>query len=239
CAVSRDGPGAIEAAAARFGEQQNCAAAAHFRTKLGGGPTDGESTAREAVAMAGKILFCATVDYHFKAFHLPYLQWFAAQSWEVHVAAKGDMDLPYVDRKFDIPLQRSPFRRANVAAYRSLKKIIEKERYDIIHCHTPMGGVIARLAARHARKNGTKVIYTAHGFHFCKGAPLLNWLLYYPMEKALARLTDCLITINEEDYALAVRNKFGAARIEHVHGVGVSMDEFRPASSLENQYLRL
>ena len=66
-----------------------------------------------------------------------------------------------------------------------------------------MGGVLARLAAREARKKGTKVIYTAHGFHFCKGAPLENWMLYYPIEKRLAHYTDCLITINEEDYQLS------------------------------------
>ena len=79
--------------------------------------------------------------------------------------------------------------------------------YDIIHCHTPVGGVLTRLAARSYREKGTKVIYTAHGFHFYKGAPLLNWIIYYPIEKYLAKYTDTLITINQEDYQLA-KNKF-------------------------------
>ncbi|HHW37914.1 MAG TPA: glycosyltransferase family 4 protein [Bacillales bacterium] len=177
--------------------------------------------------MPRKVLFCATVDYHFKAFHLPYLKWFKDQGWEVHIAASGGMDLPYVDEKFDLPIQRSPFNRENLRAYKELQAIIHRHQYRIIHCHTPMGGVLGRLAARQARKKGTKIIYTAHGFHFCKGAPLLNWIVYYPIEKGLARFTDCLITINEEDYSLAVQRKFSAKRIEHIHGVGIDLTLFK------------
>lgn len=179
------------------------------------------------IALPRKVLFCATVDYHFKAFHLPYLKWFKDQGWEVHIAASGGMDLPYVDEKFDLPIQRSPFNRENLRAYKELQAIIHRHQYRIIHCHTPMGGVLGRLAARQARKKGTKIIYTAHGFHFCKGAPLLNWIVYYPIEKGLARFTDCLITINEEDYSLAVQRKFSAKRIEHIHGVGIDLTLFK------------
>lgn len=175
-----------------------------------------------------KVLFCATVDSHFQKFHLPYLKWFKEQGWEVHVAAKGTLELPYIDFKHELGLERSPFRRANGQAYRELKGLMDTHNYDLVHCHTPMGGVLARLAARQARKRGTKVIYTAHGFHFCKGAPLANWLLYYPVEKLLSRYTDCLITINEEDYSLALKHRFGAGRVELVHGVGVDVREFAP-----------
>ncbi|MFC4320724.1 glycosyltransferase family 4 protein [Litchfieldia salsa] len=185
-----------------------------------------------------KILFCATVDYHFKAFHLPYLKWFKEQGWEVHVAAAGEIELPYVDQKFNISIQRSPHNRKNVGAYKELKQIIENNQYQLIHCHTPMGGVLARLAARTARKKGTKVIYTAHGFHFCKGAPLLNWLIYYPIEKMLAKNTDCLITINQEDYELA-NKRLKADRIEHVHGVGVDIERFKPISIIQKNNLRI
>jgi glycosyltransferase EpsD len=179
--------------------------------------------------MAHSILFCATVDYHFKAFHLPYMKWFKEQGWEVHVAARGEIELPYVDKKFTIPIQRSPFSLTNLKAYQELKDIIDQQQYRLIHCHTPMGGVLARLAARGARKNGTKVIYTAHGFHFCEGAPLQNWMLYYPIEKMLSRYTDCLITINKEDYILA-KHRFDIPSIEHVHGVGVNTETFQPIS---------
>jgi glycosyltransferase EpsD len=188
--------------------------------------------------MSNKILFCATVDYHFRSFHLPVMEWFKMMGWEVHVAAKGELDLPFVDKKYNIPIDRSPLRAANIAAYRQLKSVIEQNQYRLIHCHTPMGGVVARLAARQARKSGTKVIYTAHGFHFCKGAPIQNWLLYYPIESNLARVTDCLITINEEDHNLAINRKFKARRIEHVHGVGINTDRFRPITQSERITLR-
>ena len=102
---------------------------------------------------------------------------------------------------------------------------MKENKYDIIHCNTPMGGVIARLVAKKYRKNGMKVIYTAHGFHFYKGAPLINWLIYYPIEKIMARYTDCLITINEEDYALAKKH-LKAKQIEFIHGVGVDENKF-------------
>ncbi|MDQ0903979.1 glycosyltransferase family 4 protein [Paenibacillus sp. V4I7] len=189
--------------------------------------------------MSKKVLLCATVDYHFKAFHVPYMKWFKEQGWEVHVAANGNMDLPYVDAKFNVPIQRSPFKRINMKAYTELKAIIDENKYDIIHCHTPMGGVLARIAARDARKNGTKVIYTAHGFHFCQGAPIVPWLVYYPLEKFLSYFTDCLITINEEDYQLAVNRRFRARRIERVHGVGVNTEHFKPADESHKLELKL
>lgn len=189
--------------------------------------------------MPKKILFVATVDYHFKAFHLPYLEWLQQQGWEVHVAASGGMELPYVDRKYDLPIQRSPFHRKNVTAYRELKSILDKNNYEIVHCHTPVGGVLARMAARKARKLGTKVIYTAHGFHFCKGVPLINWMIYYPIERLLSYVTDCLITINEEDYRLAVKHRFKAGRIERVHGVGVNTERFKPIEETRKYEMRM
>ncbi|MCM3568211.1 glycosyltransferase family 4 protein [Neobacillus mesonae] len=188
--------------------------------------------------MKKRVLYCATVDYHFKAFHLPYLKWFKEQGWEVHVAAAGDMSLPYVDKKYNIPIQRTPFHPLNMTAYKELKKIIGKNEYKIIHCHTPMGGVLTRMAARKSRKFGTKVLYTAHGFHFCKGASLMNWLLYYPIERFLSLFTDCLITINEEDFHLAKNHHFKAKEIKHVHGVGVNSEVFRPIEKSQKDILR-
>ncbi|WP_088293427.1 glycosyltransferase family 4 protein [Bacillus mycoides] len=186
-----------------------------------------------------KVLFCATVDYHFKAFHLPYLKWFSEQGWEVHVAANGNIHLPYVTRKYNIPIQRSPLSIQNIHAYKKLKSIIDQNKYHIIHCHTPMGGVIARLAAQKARQQGTKVVYTAHGFHFCKGSPYMNWLLYYPIERILASHTDCLITINQEDYDLAVKHRFPVRDIKLVHGVGIDVQRFTPVTEIEKRELKL
>ncbi|WP_203287299.1 glycosyltransferase family 4 protein [Metabacillus sp. cB07] len=188
--------------------------------------------------MKPKILFTATVDYHFKSFHLPVLKWFQENGWEVHVAAQGTIDLPYTDFKFNLPIKRSPFNRRNTDAYRQLRKIIDHNHYCIIHCHTPVGGVLTRLAARDARKKGTKVLYTAHGFHFCKGAPFQNWLTYYPVEKWLSSYTDCLLTINNEDYHLALKHRFKARSIEHIHGVGVDTEKFCPISNEEKEQRR-
>ena len=109
-----------------------------------------------------------------------------------------------------------------IRSYRKTKALIDENKYSIVHCHTPIGGVIARFAARKARvKYNTKVIYTAHGFHFYKGAPLKNWLLYYPVEVICSLWTDVLITINREDYARA-KNRMKAKRIEYVPGVGIN-----------------
>ena len=175
-----------------------------------------------------KVLFTATVDRHILSFHVPYLKWFKEQGYEVHVASNGDSDIPFADVKYNIPFERSPYKLANLKAYKQLKKIINDNSYKLIHCHTPMGSVLTRLAAKKARKNGTKVIYTAHGFHFFKGAPIKNWLLYYPVEKWLSRYTDCLNTINDEDYECAVKKNFKAGSIKKVNGVGIDLNKFTP-----------
>jgi glycosyltransferase EpsD len=172
-----------------------------------------------------KVLFLATVMSHLKAFHEPYMEWFQNQGWEVHAIGKEDADLRFCDKKYFLPIERSPFKLENIQALAHLKKIIDKEQYNIIHCHTPMGGVLARLAAMGARKHGTKVIYTAHGFHFFRGAPLVNWLVYYPIEWMLSHVTDVLITINQEDYERA--KKFPAKRVEYVPGVGIDIGRFQ------------
>ncbi|MBI1627454.1 MULTISPECIES: glycosyltransferase family 4 protein [Bacillus] len=188
--------------------------------------------------MKKKVLFCATVDYHFKAFHLPYFRWFQEQGWEVHTAANGQLKLPYVNQAHSIPIQRSPFHVRNRLAYVELKKLLAKEHYDFIHCHTPMGSVIGRLAAKGTRKKGTKVLYTAHGFHFWQGAPLQNWLLYYPIERFLARYTDALITINGEDFKRADRLSKERTSVYYVPGMGVDMKRFAPVDEKEKQSLR-
>ena len=180
-----------------------------------------------------KVLFVATVvKTHMMQFHIPYLKMFQEMGWETAVASKNDYEnpedckIPYCDTYYNIPFERMPWKPKNIQSYRMLKKIIDEGNYDIIHCHTPVGAMIARLAALSARKKGTKVIYTAHGFHFFKGAPLLNWLLFYPAEWLLAPVTDVLITINKEDHARALK-QLHAKRIEYVPGVGINTAKFR------------
>lgn len=180
-----------------------------------------------------KVLFVATVvKTHMMQFHIPYLKMFQDMGWETSVASRNDYEdpadckIPYCDHYYDIPFERMPWKPKNLQAYRMLKKIIDEGNFDIVHCHTPVGAMLARLAAVDARKKGTKVIYTAHGFHFFKGAPLINWLAFYPAEWLLAPITDVLITINKEDYAFA-RKKLHARHLEYVPGVGIKTEKFR------------
>lgn len=172
-----------------------------------------------------KVLFVATITGHITGFHIPYLKWFKDQGYEVHTASNGDREIKYCDKHFDLPFDRLPWKFSNLKVYKELKKIVNENNYEIIHCHTPVGGLLTRLAAKEQRKKGTKVIYTAHGFHFYKGASILNWVIYYPIEKLMANYTDCIITINKEDYEIA-KKKMNAEKIELVHGVGLNTQRF-------------
>lgn len=180
--------------------------------------------------MSRKVLFVATVlRGHILVFHLPYMRWFREQGYEVHCCARNDTGevcpiVPDCDRYIDLAFERSPLHPGNRAAYRTLKTLIDTEQYALIHCHTPVGGMLARLAARDARGKGTRVVYTAHGFHFYDGAPLVNWLAFYPAERVLSRWTDLLITINREDDARARR--FHARQTALVAGVGVPLERY-------------
>lgn len=175
-----------------------------------------------------KVLFSATVDSHILQFHLPFLKLFKEKGYEVHVATNGDEKIPYCDVKHIVSFERNPIKINNLKAIRQLKKICETEKFDIIHTHTPMGSVVTRLAAKKSRKKfNTRVIYTAHGFHFFKGASLRNWLIFYPVEKWLAKYTDTLILINKEDYDLAKKNFSNKCKdIQYVPGVGIDEEKF-------------
>ena len=190
-----------------------------------------------------KILLTATVQSHICQFHKPLVEMLREYGdCEIHVAArnnlaeKNGLKLDFADKVFDVPFERSPFDPKNIRAYREIKRILAENQYDYIHCNTPVGGVVTRLAARKARKKGTKVFYTAHGFHFYKGAPKKNWLTYYPVERMLARYTDKLITINEEDHTLATE-KFPCT-VTHIHGVGVDPARYHSVSAEEGAGLR-
>lgn len=129
-------------------------------------------------------------------------------------------------RVYHVPIPRKISRLKKIIdSYTIVKKLCIKNKYKIIHCHSPIGGVIARLAAIDSRKNGTKLIYTAHGFHFYKGAPAKNWILYYPIEWFCSWITDILIVINHEDFIRA-KNHMHAKRVEYIPGVGIDMDRF-------------
>lgn len=180
-----------------------------------------------------KILIVSTVSRQFYLFEQGNIEVLKSLGYEVHGAANFEDANKRLDSldiiRHPIDIQRSPFDLKNIKAYKQLKNIMKSEDFEAVHCHSPMGGVLARLAAR--KEGIRKVIYTAHGFHFYKGAPIINWLLYYPVEKLLSRITDTLITINKEDYERAL--DFKTCSIKYVPGIGVDVNKY-----LKNEDIR-
>lgn len=172
-----------------------------------------------------KILFAANLESFFIKFLIPQLKYFKENGYEVHIAAKSEnIDIPYCDKKFDIDFARGLNIKQNLRSYIQMKEVFENNHYDIVSCHTPFGGAISRLAFKNCNVKDTKMVYMAHGFHFYKGAPLLNWLLFYPAEKYLAKYTDTMITINLDDYEIAKR-RF-KCDVKYVSGVGLDISKF-------------
>lgn len=185
-----------------------------------------------------KMLMLATTAAMIEQFNKDNILLLEEMGYEVHVAGNFHEGNPISDEKlnafkkwieehhgrwFHISSVRKPTSvLENLKAYKKIISLINEYHYDFIHCHTPIGSVLGRVAAHMTR---TKVIYTAHGFHFYDGAPLKNWLIYYPVERFLSRWTDVLITINKEDYNRA-KKTFYAKRTEYIPGVGVDLERF-------------
>lgn len=187
-----------------------------------------------------KILYVTTISLTMNSFFKPHIEMLVNEGHTVDIACN------YTDLSLDsfyselgcgfhqIDFSRSPISKDNLKAYSQLKKVIENGSYDIVHCHTPNASVITRLVCKKLRKkSGLKVFYTAHGFHFYKGAPKLNWMVFYPVEKYCSRFTDKLITINQEDYELA-KTKFKAREVLYVPGVGLDLTRFENVSVDKN-----
>lgn len=136
----------------------------------------------------------------------------------------------------NIHFARSPLSTDNIPAYRQLKKLIDSEHFDLIHTHTPAASILARMAAKKARRDGTVVMYTCHGFHFHNAAPKKNWLLYYPIEKWMSRYTDYIVTINKEDFNRA--KTFHAKNVRYIPGVGVDINRIKNVKVDKKAYKR-
>lgn len=186
-----------------------------------------------------KVLMLATTAAMSAQFNRNNILILEEMGYEVHVAGNFRKGNPISDeavrefyhwtkdhggRCFQIPSTRKVYDIINnFVALKKVIKLIREEKYEFIHCHTPIGSVIGRLAGR---KTGTRVLYTAHGLHFFKGAPLINWILYYPVEKFLSRYTDVMILINHEDYNRVLK-KFRAKKVVYVPGIGIDTEEFK------------
>lgn len=185
-----------------------------------------------------KALIVSTVSRQFYLFEQGNIEVLRELGYEVHGAANfADRserlkEVAIVEHQIDF--ERSPFSLKNIKAYRQLKELMKTESFDLLHCHSPVGGVIARLVGR--QQKGLKVLYTAHGFHFFKGASLLHKCLFFPIEWLLSFWTDALITINEEDFKLA-QKRFHMKRLYKVDGIGLDFERFHSISK-EEQVLK-
>ncbi|WP_320164527.1 glycosyltransferase family 4 protein [uncultured Trichococcus sp.] len=187
------------------------------------------------------ILYVSTISGTINLFLVPHITRLMDQGHTVSVACRVD-DPVHPDllargmKVYPIAFQRSPFDKHNLEAYRELHRVLDEEgRFDWVHTHTPVASALVRLACRD--RQDVKILYTAHGFHFFKGAARKNWLTYYPVEKALSRYTDVLITMNSEDYACAA-DEFSAGCVVNVHGVGVDLSRFTLQTESEKEHLR-
>lgn len=176
-----------------------------------------------------KVIFVANTARFFVMFEQNNIKLLQSMGYEVHCASnfeqERDVDAKSILEKLNatihqIDIARSPFSARNLNAYRQLKALMQRERFDLVDCHTPMGGVLARLAAKATKT--APVLYTAHGFHFYKGCPLQNRLIYETIERWLARYTDGLITINEEDYQAAKTFRLRGEAYK-IPGVGIDV----------------
>lgn len=181
-----------------------------------------------------KVCIIATLQNFIAGFEKNNIKILQEMGYDVIAAANFSGDVGKLDQmgveKWDIPFTRSPFSLDNIKAIRLLNKKLKDTRVELIHCHTPVGGVAGRLVGK---LNKIPVIYTAHGFHFFKGAPIKNWILYYPVEKFLSRWTNILITINKEDFERA--SHFYSKKVEYVPGVGVDIQKIKASSDKKTE----
>lgn len=189
-----------------------------------------------------KALILASVASMIEQFNMHNIQLLLDNNYQVDVACNCKMGNTISDESvqdlikrladkgvpvIDVPIPRKITDvKGIIDSLTQVRKMCNENQYNLLHCHSPIGSVVARLAAKKARKHGTKVIYTAHGFHFYKGAPKKNWIIFYPIEKICSRWTDVLITINKEDYAFAKKH-MNAGRVEYIPGIGVDIKKFR------------
>lgn len=187
-----------------------------------------------------RVLYVTTVSRTINAFLIPHIEKLVDEGYIVDCACA--IDLKVDDRIlakgcniFDIPFSRNPLHPKNVKAFKELRKIQEKNNYDVVHVHTPVASFVARLAFR--KKENLKMIYTCHGFHFYKGSPIINWLLFYPLEKIAAKWTDTLVTINEEDYEIATTfNLRNNGQVLKMNGVGIEKENYVIENFDRNKY---
>lgn len=187
-----------------------------------------------------KILYVTTVSRTINAFLIPHIEMLIENKYEVNCACYMDKEIDQRLIKkgikiYNIPFSRNPLSLDNLKAFNELIKIQEENQYDIVHVHTPIASIYGRLLK--LKFKNLKIIYTAHGYHFLKGGPKLGWIIYYPIEKMMAKLTDVTITINKEDYEIT-KTKLKPKKCYLINGVGLDLNQYKPLSKEKQGFKR-
>lgn len=195
---------------------------------------------REGKENMKKVLYVTTVSRTINAFLIPHINMLLDNGYEVHCACS--IDKP-VDKElqrrgvkiFEVPFSRNPLGIGNIKAFIKLEELQRINDYDIVHVHTPIAAIYGRLLKLNFPS--LRVIYTEHGYHFLKGGSKLGWILYYPIEKIMAKFTDVTININKEDYEIT-KEKLKPKKCYLLNGVGLDLDKYKKLSSKEIQEKR-
>lgn len=190
--------------------------------------------------MKKRILYVTTLSRTVNAFLMPHIEQLIRNGYIVDIACKVDnpINITLINlgaKIYDVPFTRNPLDIRNIKAFKELIKIHNANRYNIVHVHTPIASIYGRLLK--LKDKNIKTIYTAHGYHFYKGAPLLNWIVFYPIEKVMAKLTDVTVTINIEDYDITLK-RIKPKKTYIINGVGIDMNKYKVINDIEKIRIR-
>ncbi|EOU1702933.1 glycosyltransferase family 4 protein [Clostridium perfringens] len=187
-----------------------------------------------------KVLYITTVSRTINSFLVPHIEMLLENGYKVDCATCIDKNVNQVlinkgVKIFNIPFSRSPLSFGNIKAFKELIKLQKENQYDIIHVHTPIASIYGRLLK--LKFKNLKTIYTAHGYHFFKGGSKIGWIIYYPIEKIMAKLTDVTITINKEDYEIT-KKSLKPKKCYLINGVGLNLNHYKQLSKEKQEFKR-
>ena len=183
-----------------------------------------------------KVLYVSSLVETINAFLIPHINMLLDEGYEVECLCNINREIKDELKKrnikfHNIGFKRNPLKINYFKVIKTIRELQQKNKYDVIHVHTPIAAFITRFALRRAN---VKMIYTAHGFHFFKVSSKINWITYYYMEKIASKWTDVIITINSEDYEIA-KNKLYSKKIYLLNGVGLDLNKYTKLNIKERE----